>query len=54
VHIGAQAPRRIGHHADFAQVLQLDIQPTKLHERVSVMLGSSNEVEHVTSYHGAS
>jgi fructose-1,6-bisphosphatase I len=29
----------------------LDIQPTKLHERVSVILGSRNEVERVTSYH---
>lgn len=29
----------------------LDIQPTHLHERVSVMLGSKNEVERVTSYH---
>ena len=29
----------------------LDIQPTKLHERVSVMLGSKHEVETVTSYH---
>ena len=29
----------------------LDITPTKLHERVSVMLGSKNEVERVTSYH---
>ena len=29
----------------------LDIQPTKLHERVSVILGSKNEVERVTSYH---
>jgi fructose-1,6-bisphosphatase I len=29
----------------------LDIQPTQLHERVSVMLGSKNEVERVTSYH---
>jgi len=29
----------------------LDIQPTKLHERVSVMLGSKNEVERVTRYH---
>lgn len=29
----------------------LDIQPGKLHERVSVMLGSKNEVERVTSYH---
>jgi fructose-1,6-bisphosphatase I len=29
----------------------LDIQPTKLHERVSVILGSKNEVERVTAYH---
>ena len=29
----------------------LDIQPTKLHERVSVILGSKNEVERITSYH---
>ena len=29
----------------------LDIQPTKLHERVSVILGSRNEVERVTAYH---
>ena len=29
----------------------LDIQPTKLHERVSVMLGSKNEVERVSAYH---
>lgn len=29
----------------------LDIQPGQLHERVSVILGSKNEVEHVTSYH---
>jgi fructose-1,6-bisphosphatase I len=29
----------------------LDLQPKKLHERVSVMLGSKNEVERVTSYH---
>ena len=29
----------------------LDIVPTKLHERVSVMLGSKNEVERVTDYH---
>jgi len=30
----------------------LDIQPSSLHERVSVILGSKNEVERVTSYHG--
>ncbi len=29
----------------------MDIQPTKLHERVSVILGSKNEVERVTRYH---
>ncbi len=29
----------------------LDIEPTNLHERVSVMLGSKNEVERVTAYH---
>ena len=29
----------------------LDLQPGKLHERVSVVLGSRNEVERITSYH---
>jgi fructose-1,6-bisphosphatase I len=29
----------------------MDIMPTKLHERVSVILGSRNEVERVTAYH---
>ena len=29
----------------------MDLQPTKLHERVRVVLGSKNEVERVTSYH---
>ena len=29
----------------------LDIVPTKLHQRVSVILGSANEVERATSYH---
>lgn len=29
----------------------LDIQPSTLHERVSVILGSRNEVERLTSYH---
>jgi fructose-1,6-bisphosphatase I len=29
----------------------LELQPTKLHERVSVMLGSRNEVERLTKYH---
>jgi len=29
----------------------LSIQPKQLHERVSVILGSKNEVERVTRYH---
>ncbi|MFM7026830.1 MAG: class 1 fructose-bisphosphatase [Limnohabitans sp.] len=29
----------------------LDLQPTQLHERVSVVLGSRNEVERITRYH---
>jgi fructose-1,6-bisphosphatase I len=29
----------------------LDIQPDKLHQRVSVVLGSKNEVERITRYH---
>ena len=29
----------------------LEVQPTQLHERVSVILGSKNEVERVTQYH---
>ena len=29
----------------------LDLQPTGLHQRVPVMLGSKNEVERVASYH---
>ncbi len=29
----------------------LDVQPAKLHERVSVVLGSRNEVERVNAYH---
>jgi fructose-1,6-bisphosphatase I len=31
----------------------LDIAPGKLHERVSVVLGSKNEVERVVAYHAA-
>jgi fructose-1,6-bisphosphatase I len=31
----------------------LDLTPTKLHERVSVVLGSKNEVQRVTDYHSA-
>lgn len=29
----------------------LDIKPTKLHQRVSVILGSKNEVDRVTQYY---
>jgi fructose-1,6-bisphosphatase I len=29
----------------------LDIEPSKLHARVSVILGSKNEVERITRYH---
>jgi fructose-1,6-bisphosphatase I len=29
----------------------LDIQPTSLHQRVAVFLGSKQEVERVTAYH---
>ncbi len=29
----------------------LEVQPTQLHERVSVILGSKNEVDRITSYH---
>jgi len=32
----------------------LEIQPTQLHERVSVILGSKNEVERVSSYYNGS
>jgi fructose-1,6-bisphosphatase I len=31
----------------------LDIQPTELHQRVSVILGSKSEVQRVTQYHNA-
>jgi fructose-1,6-bisphosphatase I len=31
----------------------LDVQPTKLHQRVGVILGSRTEVERVTGYHKA-
>ena len=29
----------------------LELEPAKLHERVAVFLGSSNEVDRVTGYH---
>ena len=29
----------------------MDIQPTELHQRVPVIIGSKNEVERVTRYH---
>jgi fructose-1,6-bisphosphatase I len=30
----------------------LEVQPGKLHQRVAVFLGSAEEVERVTAYHG--
>jgi len=29
----------------------MEVQPTQLHQRVGVVLGSKNEVERVTAYH---
>lgn len=40
-----------GGAATNARTRILDIQPEKLHQRVSVVLGSKNEVERVTRYH---
>ena len=40
-----------GGAATNGKVRILDMQPTQLHERVSVVLGSKNEVERVTQYH---
>ncbi|MCY7308212.1 MAG: class 1 fructose-bisphosphatase [Rhodoferax sp.] len=40
-----------GGAATDARTRILDIVPGKLHERVSVVLGSKNEVERITSYH---
>jgi fructose-1,6-bisphosphatase I len=40
-----------GGAATNGQTRILDLQPTALHERVSVILGSKNEVERVTRYH---
>jgi fructose-1,6-bisphosphatase I len=40
-----------GGAATNAQMRILDIAPDKLHQRVSVVLGSKNEVERVTAYH---
>ncbi|MGY4829960.1 class 1 fructose-bisphosphatase [Sphaerotilaceae bacterium SBD11-9] len=42
-----------GGAATNAQQRILDIAPSKLHQRVSVVLGSKNEVERVTAYHQA-
>jgi fructose-1,6-bisphosphatase I len=42
-----------GGAATNAQQRILDIEPGKLHQRVSVVLGSKNEVERVTAYHQA-
>jgi len=40
-----------GGAATNARTRILDLQPSKLHERVSVVLGSKHEVERVTAYH---
>ena len=40
-----------GGAATNGRVRILDMQPSQLHERVSVVLGSKNEVERVTQYH---
>ena len=40
-----------GGAATNARTRILDAQPGKLHERISVVLGSKNEVERVTAYH---
>jgi fructose-1,6-bisphosphatase I len=40
-----------GGAATNGQLRILDIAPEKLHQRVSVFLGSKNEVERVTGYH---
>jgi len=40
-----------GGAATNGKVRILDMQPSQLHERVSVVLGSKNEVERVTQYH---
>ena len=40
-----------GGAATNGKVRILDMQPSQLHERVSVVLGSRNEVERVTQYH---
>ena len=40
-----------GGAATNARTRILDLQPTQLHERVSVVLGSKREVERVTAYH---
>ena len=48
---GVQCHTQAGGAATNGRQRILDIQPTKLHERVSVILGSKNEVERVTGYH---
>ena len=54
LHAGQKQIRghRVGHQfRDFPNGGILDLQPGQLHERVSVVLGSRNEVERVTAYH---
>ncbi len=43
-----------GGAATNTQQRMLDVTPDKLHQRVSVVLGSKNEVDRVTAYHQAS
>ena len=40
-----------GGAATTGRVRILDIQPTELHQRVPVIIGSKNEVELATRYH---
>ena len=47
----AMLVEQAGGAATNGQQAILDVQPTALHQRVSVMLGSKNEVERVTQYH---
>ncbi|KAF7961747.1 fructose-bisphosphatase [Cupriavidus sp. UYMMa02A] len=47
----AMLVEQAGGAATNGQIRILDVQPEKLHQRVSVILGSKNEVERVTRYH---
>jgi fructose-1,6-bisphosphatase I len=47
----AMLVEQAGGAATNGEIRILDVQPEKLHQRVSVILGSKNEVERVTRYH---